>query len=145
MKQYGKPLCLLALAAACLAGNAWRQTAAGQAGDAQIQRGDYLVNKIGQCAECHTPRDDKGNLDSTKHLQGGPLWFTSKIKFKKWETKVPDITSSGIATKWSEERLVKFLSTGEKADMPMPAYNMSVEDAKAVTAYLRSLPGKKKS
>ena len=71
------------------------------------------------------------------------MWFTSKINFKKWETKVPNITSSGVAGKWSEERLVKFLSTGEKVDMPMPAYRMTVDDAKAVTAYLRSLPGKK--
>jgi mono/diheme cytochrome c family protein len=144
MRLYSKRLCLLAVAGACFAANAWRQTAAGQAGDARIERGAYLVNQIGQCAECHTPRDDKGNLDSNKHLQGGPLWFTSKINFKKWETKVPDITSSGVAGKWSEERLVKFLSTGEKVDMPMPAYRMAVDDAKAVTAYLRSLPGKKK-
>ena len=113
--------------------------------DAQIQRGAYLANEVARCGDCHTPRDAKGNLDETKHYQGSPIWFTSKITFKKWEAKVPDITASGVAGKWTEERIVTLLSSGKQtADMPMPAYKMTVEDAKAVTAYLRSLPGSKK-
>jgi mono/diheme cytochrome c family protein len=134
----------LALAAACVVDNAWLATAKEQAGDAQIQRGAYLVNEVARCGDCHTPRNDKGQLDMAHHLEGAPLWFTAKTKFKKWENKVSDITASGFATKWSEEKLVKFLSSGEQVDMPMPAYKLTVEDAKAVTAYLRSLPGKKK-
>jgi mono/diheme cytochrome c family protein len=148
MRRQGKMLCALALLMACVATNTWSEPAKGQAGDGQgdalIKRGAYLVNEVGQCGECHTPRNDKGVLDATKHLQGGPLWFTSKIKFKKWENNVPDITASGKAGAWTEERMVKFFTTGEKVDMPMPAYHMTVDDAKAVTAYLRSLPGKKK-
>jgi mono/diheme cytochrome c family protein len=144
MTRQVKILCCFALVAAYVADNAWRATAKEQAGDAQIQRGAYLVNEIARCGDCHTPRNDKGVLDTKQHLEGSPIWFTSNIKFKKWEKKVPDITASGIATKWTEEKLVKFLSTGEQVDMPMPAYKMTVEDAKAVTAYLRSLPGKKK-
>jgi mono/diheme cytochrome c family protein len=52
---------------------------------------------------------------------------------------VPD----GLATRWGEEKLVKFLSTGEQADAPMPAFKLTVGDARAVVAYLRSLPGKR--
>jgi mono/diheme cytochrome c family protein len=144
MTRQMKFLCAFALVAAGVAGNVWRVTAKDQAVDAQIERGAYLVNVVGQCGQCHTPRNEKGVIDSAHHLEGSPIWFTSKFKFKKWENKVPDITASGIATKWSEEKLVKFLSTGEQADMPMPAYKMTVDDAKAVTAYLRSLPGSKK-
>ena len=112
-----------------------------------IKRGEYLVNNVGRCAECHTPRKANGELDNTKHLQGGPTWFTPNpgIKFKKWDKSAPDITQSGRASKWTEERLVTFFSTGVQANAPMPAYNMTVDDAKAVTAYLRSLPGKKKA
>jgi mono/diheme cytochrome c family protein len=112
--------------------------------DAQIEGGAYLVNEVARCGDCHTARNDKGQLDSSKHLQGAPTWFTSKIMFKKWHNTAPDITASGVATKWNEERMVKFLSTGVQADMPMPAYRLTVDDAKSVTAYLRSLPGSKK-
>jgi mono/diheme cytochrome c family protein len=145
MQRQGKVICGLALVAACLAANIWRAPAQEQPkADAQIERGAYLVTEVARCGDCHTPRNDKGQLDSTKHLQGAPTWFTSKIMFKKWHNTAPDITASGVATKWNEERMVKFLSTGVQADMPMPAYRLTVDDAKAVTAYLRSLPGSKK-
>jgi mono/diheme cytochrome c family protein len=144
MQRNGAVLGGLVLVAACVSANVWQAPAQEQAkGDAQLERGAYLVNEVARCADCHTPRNDKGQLDSTKHLQGAPTWFTSKIMFKKWHNSAPDITASGVASKWTEERLVKFLSTGVQADMPMPAYRLSVDDAKAVTAYLRSLPGKK--
>jgi len=113
---------------------------------AQLKRGEYLVHEVARCIDCHTPRTADGELDMTKLLQGAPTWFTPKIKPKgKWEDRAQDLTMSGLASKWGEERLVKFLSTGQKADAPMPAYKLTVEDAKAVVAYLRSLPGKKKS
>jgi mono/diheme cytochrome c family protein len=136
----------LALVVAYLAVNIWRAPAQEQAkSDAQIERGAYLVNEVAHCGDCHTPRDDKGVLDITKQMQGAPTWFTSKITFKKWHNTAPDLTVSGLTTKWGEDKLVTFLSTGKKADMPMPAYRLTVEDAKAVTAYLRSLPGKTKA
>ncbi len=111
---------------------------------AQIKRGEYLVNVVARCIDCHTPRTATGELDMTKLLQGAPTWFTPKIKPKgKWDERAQDLTMSGLAKQWGEERLVKFLSTGQKANNPMPAYNLAVDDAKAVVAYLRSLPGKK--
>jgi mono/diheme cytochrome c family protein len=114
--------------------------------DALIKRGDYLVNKVSRCGDCHTPRKDNGKLDTSKHLQGATTWFAPlpNIKFKKWDKTVPDITKGGMASKWSEEKLITFFSTGVQVNMPMPAYNLTLEDAQAVTAYLRSLPGTKK-
>jgi mono/diheme cytochrome c family protein len=145
MRLQVKVLCGFALVASCVVLNVGREPARAQdKGDDQIKRGAYLVNEVARCGDCHTPRNAKGVLDDTKHLQGAPTWFTTTIKFKKWEVKVPDITASGFATKWDEAKMVTFLSTGGKADMPMPAYKLTVEDAKAVTAYLRSLPGTKK-
>ena len=128
----------------------WRAPAAGQAkgdnkSDEALKRGAYLVNNVVQCGNCHTPRNAKGELDTTRHLQGAPIWFKpTNAKFEKWEDTVPDITASGLATKWSEEKLVKLLtSTGVEADAPMPAFKLTVGDARAVVAYLRSLPGKR--
>jgi mono/diheme cytochrome c family protein len=145
MQRKVKVLVGFAVLVACLAANVWQAPAQEKANaDAQVERGAYLVNVVARCGDCHTPRDEKGKLDKSKHLEGAPTWFTSNIPFKKWHTTAPDLTSSGLATKWKEEKLVKFLSTGEQADMPMPAYNLVPEDAKAVVAYLKSLPGKKK-
>jgi mono/diheme cytochrome c family protein len=113
------------------------------AGDAQalVKRGDYLVNQVARCGDCHTPRDAKGRLDMTRHLRGAKMWFTPNDKAKEWSDKAPDITITGKAGKWTEERMIKFLSTGKESDPPMPAYKMTLEDARAVTSYLRSVRG----
>jgi mono/diheme cytochrome c family protein len=116
----------------------------GEGDKSLIKRGAYLVNNVARCGDCHTPRDDKGELDMKRHLQGAPMWFKpTKLKFEEWEESAPDLTNSGLLARWSDEKMVKFLSTGEKADAPMPAYNFTVDDAKAVTAYLHSLSGRK--
>jgi RNA polymerase sigma factor (sigma-70 family) len=113
-------------------------------GAALVQRGDYLVNQVARCGECHTPRDARGGLDLSRNLQGAPIPFTPRVKRGEWEDHAPDITAGGKAGKWGEAKMIKFLSTGGKSDPPMPAYHLSTEDAQAVTAYLRSLPGKGK-
>jgi RNA polymerase sigma factor (sigma-70 family) len=106
------------------------------------ERGAYVVNQVARCGDCHTPRGAKGGLDKTRHLQGAPLWFKPKVKSRgDWEDEAPDITASGRAGKWPEEKMIKFLSTGAESESPMPAYKLSLDDARAVTAYLRSLPG----
>jgi mono/diheme cytochrome c family protein len=116
---------------------------------ALVKRGEYLVNQVALCGNCHTPRNAKGELDMARHLQGAEIGVTPKKKPKEWEDKAPDITMSGIAGDWGADKLVKFLTTGlnaegEKADPPMPTYKLAPEDARAVTAYLRSLAGEKK-
>ncbi len=116
-----------------------------KADPARIKRGEYLVNVVARCGDCHTPRDANGKLDMSRHLQGASMWFTPKVKPRgEWENHAPDITASGRAGKWKEAKMVKFLSSGERSDPPMPAYSLTGEDAQAVTAYLRSLPGRKK-
>jgi mono/diheme cytochrome c family protein len=111
---------------------------------ALIKRGDYLVNQVARCGDCHTPRDARGRLDNSRLLQGAPIWFTPKNKPREWEDRAPDITARGKAGKWSEDKMIRFFATGKKTDAPMPVYKLSEEDARAVTSYLRSLPGKKK-
>jgi hypothetical protein len=149
MAWQGKVQWALALVLVPVVAVYWRAPAVEQAksdikNDETLKRGAYLVNQVAQCGNCHTPRNSKGELDTTRHLQGAPIWFKStEITFDKWEETAPDLTPSGLATKWGEERLVKFLSTGGRADAPMPAFKLAVDDARAVVMYLRSLPGKR--
>jgi mono/diheme cytochrome c family protein len=119
--------------------------APGKVDPALVKRGEYLVDVVARCGECHTPRDGNGRLDMSRHLQGAKMWFTPKVKPRgEWEDHAPDITASGRAGRWAEAKMVKYLSTGQQSDPPMPAYRFTVDDARAVTAYLRSLAGRKK-
>ncbi len=139
----------LGLVAALAAGVAWRavvddQPRARADNAALVKRGDYLVNQVARCGDCHTPRDARGRLDLARNLQGAKMYYRPPKNAGEWEDKAPDITAGGKAGKWSERKMVTFLSTGKKSDPPMPAYRLTADDARAVTAYLRSLPGRKK-
>ena len=74
--------------------------------DERLARGRYLVETLGHCAECHTPRNMLGSLKRGPHLAGsryGPGGLT-----------VPNITpdtETGIGS-WSEVDLAFFLRTG---------------------------------
>jgi mono/diheme cytochrome c family protein len=110
------------------------------------ERGDYLVNAAILCGDCHTPQDDRGTPDKSRHLQGTSLPVRPKKETKNWADESPDITSKGLAGKWSEEQMIKFLSTGidpdgKKAQVPMPAFRLNAGDARAVAVYLKSLGG----
>ncbi|HEX9792225.1 MAG TPA: cytochrome c [Kiloniellales bacterium] len=74
--------------------------------DAAWNRGAYLVQVMGHCGECHTPRGALGGLDGDKRLAG-----TAKGPDGK---KVPNITphpQDGIG-KWTESDISYFLKTG---------------------------------
>jgi mono/diheme cytochrome c family protein len=119
------------------------------ADSALIKHGEYLVNKLVLCGDCHTPHNKNGQPDETRAMQGGALTVKPKKETKNWVDPAPDITASGLAGEWREEDLVKFLMTGKdpdgmKARPPMPAFRMNERDARAVALYLRTLPGKKR-
>jgi mono/diheme cytochrome c family protein len=115
------------------------------AADDKVERGRYLVEEVGKCQECHTPMNEKGELDRTKWLKGATLNFAPINPVPGWHKTAPDLTSqSRLFERWKEEGLVKFMNTGlnpkgGKADAPMPTYKMTKEDAEAVVAYLKSL------
>ena|SRR5947209_3701665 len=116
-------------------------------GDLQ-KHGAYLVNAVGMCVKCHTPHDDQGVPMQTKMLQGSILPIRPKVETKNWADGSPDITGAGLAGKWTEDGMVKFLMTGidpegNKARAPMPPFRLNPTDARAVYIYLISLPGGK--
>ncbi len=111
--------------------------------DAQWSRGAYLVEHLGHCGECHTPRDFLGAKDEDRKLAGNPKGPDGK--------KVPNITpdpEDGIG-RWRAGDLN--LKTGFRPDGDVAGGAMSgvIEDATAhlsdadraaIAAYLSSLP-----
>ena len=108
----------------------------------EINRGAYLVNALGHCGECHTPRNFAGGLDRSKFLAGGVL--DGGV--------VPNITphpETGIG-KWSPGDVADLLKMGmtpdgdfvggEMAEVSKEMAKLTDDDVKAIVAYLRSLP-----
>jgi mono/diheme cytochrome c family protein len=106
-----------------------------------VNRGAYLVQALGHCGECHTPRNSLGGPRSDRYLAGG----------KGPEGKgVPNLTPTKLK-KWSDADLKYFLTTGLTPDGDVAAESMgevvrnttsqlTPADLAALVAYLRSLP-----
>jgi mono/diheme cytochrome c family protein len=114
--------------------------------ESKVDRGKYLVENVGVCGECHTPRQADGQPDRAKWLKGATLNVQPIEPIKGWHKTSPDITpGSRLFLKWGEKGMIKFLETGlnpangRPADPPMPQYHMTAEDAEAVVEYLKTL------
>ena len=108
---------------------------------AQIQHGKYLVERVGMCADCHSPRDQKGEFIRSKWLQGSTLAF-QPVHPMPFDPVAPGI--AGLPMFTTDAQAVTFFETGTNnlgklALPPMPQVRFNHEDAVAVTAYLRSL------
>jgi mono/diheme cytochrome c family protein len=108
----------------------------------QLQRGQYLVEHVAMCVQCHTPRTAQGELDRTQLLQGAPIPVPAPFPMSLWAFEAPKI--AGLPG-WMAEDAVRLLQTGRSARgyvprPPMPPFRMTQEDAAAVVAYLKSLP-----
>ncbi len=114
---------------------------AAPARSAKVARGKYLVEGVGMCGDCHTPRDEKGEMIPGKTLRGAVLAFKPIAPMPVWADKTPNI--AGLPG-WTDEQAVKFLMTGIAYNElpgrpPMPQYRFNEQDAEAIVAYLRSL------
>jgi mono/diheme cytochrome c family protein len=107
---------------------------------AQWNRGAYLVNGPGHCAECHSPRNFLGGIISSQRFAGGP-----DPEGKDW---IPNITQKGIGD-WSEQEIATMLETGETPDDRVAGVmkevvantaQLSAEDRMAMAVYVKSLP-----
>ena len=108
---------------------------------AQWNRGAYLVNGPGHCAECHSPRNVLGGIEAQKRFAGG-----SDLEGKGW---VPNITQKGLVN-YSEKDIAYLLETGQTPDgdsvggpMTEVVRNTSqlpAADREAMAVYVKSLP-----
>ncbi|HXZ32019.1 MAG TPA: hypothetical protein VEH30_07035 [Terriglobales bacterium] len=108
---------------------------------AKIAHGKYLVDQVGMCGDCHTPRDDQGRPIAAKNLQGAPIGFKPIAPVPIWADNAPGI--AGLPG-WDKAGAMKFLMTAIAyndlpARPPMPAYRFNREDAEAILLYLKSL------
>jgi hypothetical protein len=108
---------------------------------ATIARGKYLAESIGMCQDCHTPRNEKGELIKEQWLQGATLGFKPIGEMPVWADKSVNI--AGLPG-WEKDAAIKFMMTGIgynglPARPPMPEYRFNRPDAEAVVAYLMSL------
>src|SRR6185503_18155725 len=74
---------------------------------ASWNRGAYLVNGLGHCAECHSPRNFLGGIVEAQRFAGGPN--------PEGEGWVPNITQKRLA-EWSASDIAYFLETGQTPD-----------------------------
>jgi mono/diheme cytochrome c family protein len=110
---------------------------------AEINRGAYLVEGPGHCAECHTPRDVMGAMEPSKQFAGARIdtFFA------------PNISSDlrdGIGG-WTDDQVFDYLKTGAAAGKgtvfgPMSEVvhdslsKLEDTDIRAIVAYLKATP-----
>ncbi len=102
-----------------------------------LERGAYLVNTLGHCGECHTPRTSSFAMDLKQSLAGNVIEGAY----------APDLRPKAMAERgWSERDLLQFLRTGlsPQGVMTMGMFpvlqhssaHMEEADLKAMAAYL---------
>jgi mono/diheme cytochrome c family protein len=112
---------------------------------AQWNRGAYLVNGPGHCAECHSPRNMLGGIIESERFAGGPA-----LDGGGW---VPNITPAGLRqgdNVWSEKDIASFLDDGmtpsgdfaggSMAEVIRNTSLLGADDRAAIAAYIASLP-----
>jgi mono/diheme cytochrome c family protein len=110
--------------------------------EAEVARGKYLVEEVAKCPECHTPRDAQGNLDTHAWLWGAPIWITPVRPIQNWADTVPPLAGLPSLTD-TQVATVLEKGTGPEGETlrpPMHIYHMNHTDARAIIAYLKSLP-----
>jgi mono/diheme cytochrome c family protein len=116
----------------------------GTASGAQA-RGAYLVEVLGHCGECHTPRTVLGGMRADRRYAGSAAGPAGG--------KIPNITPAGLG-KWSDGDLKEFLGSGMTPDGDFAGGEMAEvirnssskltpEDLQAMVGYLRSLPARR--
>jgi mono/diheme cytochrome c family protein len=108
-----------------------------------VKRGDYLVNTIMTCGNCHSPKGPPAAV-AGKDFSGGLTWDEPPFK-----VTAPNITSdkeTGVGG-WTDAEIITLLRTGKNRSgvqiaevMPTAFYGIVTDnDMKAIVAYLRTL------
>ena len=120
------------------------QPVADAARSSEWNRGAYLVNGLGHCASCHTPRNALGGERVAQALGGGTLagqgWYAPALDrpdeagVAQWP--LPDVVAllqTGVAPQGSV--------TGPMAEVVFRStQHLSEADARAIAVYLQALP-----
>jgi mono/diheme cytochrome c family protein len=112
-------------------------------------RGAYLVEGLGHCGMCHTPRNFLGARDEDMALTGATYRDKVDGMWLNWSSTNLTQSSNGLAS-WSEEDIVSYLQHGISPQAgvfgPMndvvvnSTMKLTPEDLNAMAVYLKSLP-----
>lgn len=107
-------------------------------------RGRYLVEVVGHCAECHAPRNRVGALRDAPGLGGGWVGIG-----EWWAPSLADPAEGGVQS-WSDAEVREWLTSGwssrgvalgPMADVVADSLrHLAPSDARAMAQHLRSLP-----
>lgn len=124
------------------AGSAGSRAAVAAQQENQVDRGRYLVEEVGQCGECHSPRDASGNPDHSRWLQGAPVWIMPVKPDPNWAERVPGIAGMQAYTDNDMQKILEqgIGPNGFPLRRPMHTYHLKHEDTLAIVAYLKTLP-----
>jgi mono/diheme cytochrome c family protein len=117
---------------------------AAAAAEPDIARGQYLLNGIVACGNCHSPRGPDGNVPAGQEMAGGMV-----IETPAFRAVAPNITpdkDTGIGN-WTDAQIIAAIRDGKRPDgtligppMPIGFYrNMSDNDVRAIVAALRAV------
>jgi Cytochrome c len=112
------------------------------ADQATIERGRYLVEDVARCWECHSPRDENGQPDHSRWMQGAEIWIMPVHPDPNWAMRAPGIAGFPSFTEDQGEKILEqgIGPNGLPIRAPMHDYHLKHEDAVAIIAYLRTLP-----
>jgi mono/diheme cytochrome c family protein len=106
----------------------------------ELERGRYLVEALGHCGECHTPRNVLGGMDRARWLAGAPNPLGKGT--------IPNITPAKLD--WDEGELMAYFTTGftpefdvaggQMSDVVENLKQMPESDLRAIIAYLKAVP-----
>ncbi|MBM3608821.1 MAG: alkylated DNA repair protein [Alphaproteobacteria bacterium] len=108
-----------------------------------VKRGRYLVEALGHCAECHSPRNVLGGIIASQRMAGGP-----DPHGKGWVSNISQ--HERALGKWSAKDIAGFLKTGLTSDGDVVGGSMAAvvknmeqlpdSDLLAMGEYLKTLP-----
>src|SRR3954466_4112226 len=115
-----------------------------------IARGNYLVNQVSSCGACHTPRVGGtflGGERTDAFLAGGTLFNDVDENYRIVASNITQDRETGIGA-WTDDEILRAVRDGVSRGgrllmppMPFTAWqHMSDDDARAIVAYLRTVP-----
>jgi hypothetical protein len=106
-----------------------------------IEHGRYLVHDVAMCPQCHSPRDEAGDIIESRMFDGGPIPFRPPWP-NDWAILAP--RNAGLPG-YDDAAAIRLLTQGaigrdgKQLRPPMPRFHMTKQDASDVIAYMRSL------
>ncbi|MEG3134289.1 cytochrome c [Rouxiella sp. T17] len=120
--------------------------------DSELARGRYLVEGLGHCGACHTPRDITMKEKAMNNDDGNAFLSGSSAPIEGWTASDLRGDNRNGLGRWSEDDLVQFLRTGRNDHTAVfggmtnvvkhSLQYLTPEDATAIAKYLKSLDAK---